>query len=117
MRNFGTVAHEFFHSWNIERIRPRSLEPFDFTRANMSGELWLGEGFTNYYEALTMRRAGFTTDAEFAEGLGGAVDAIINAPGRRFFSAVDMSRQAPFVDAAASIDAQNKANNSPDNSK
>src|SRR3984893_10307014 len=43
-----TVAHEFFHSWNVERIRPRSLEPFDFERANMSGELWLAEGFTQY---------------------------------------------------------------------
>src|SRR5437867_7423260 len=40
----GTVAHEFFHCWNVERIRPRGLEPFDFDRANMSGELWLAEG-------------------------------------------------------------------------
>ncbi|HUR34933.1 MAG TPA: hypothetical protein VM032_14120, partial [Vicinamibacterales bacterium] len=45
----GTVAHEFFHNWNVERIRPRTLEPFDFERANMSGELWLAEGFTQYY--------------------------------------------------------------------
>ena len=110
MRNFGTVAHEFFHSWNIERIRPRSLEPFDFTRANMSGELWLGEGFTNYYEALTLRRAGFTTDQEFAQDLGGAVNEVVGSPGRQFFSAVDMSRQAPFVDAATSIDPQNRSN-------
>ncbi len=110
MDNFSTVAHEFFHSWNIERIRPRSLEPFDFTGANMSGELWLGEGFTSYYEALTSRRAGFATDQELAQDLGGAVNAIVNNPGRRFFSAEDMSRQAPFVDAAASIDPQNRAN-------
>jgi predicted metalloprotease with PDZ domain len=110
MRNLGTVAHEFFHSWNIERIRPKTLEPFDFTRANMSGELWLGEGFTNYYGPLTMRRAGFTTDEEFARAIGGAVNSVVNDPGRRYFSAVDMSRQAPFVDAAASIDPQNKAN-------
>jgi predicted metalloprotease with PDZ domain len=110
MGNFSTVAHEFFHSWNIERIRPRSLEPFDFTRANMSGELWLGEGFTNYYEELTRRRAGFSTDQEFAADLGGAVNAIVNSPGRGYFSAVDMSRQAPFVDAATSIDPQNRAN-------
>src|SRR6202007_1466148 len=44
-----TVAHEFFHSWNVERIRPRSLEPFDFERADMSGELLLAEGFHLYY--------------------------------------------------------------------
>ena len=53
-----TVAHEFFHGWNVERIRPRSLEPFDFERANMSGELWLGEGFTQYYGPLMLSRAG-----------------------------------------------------------
>ena len=53
-----TVAHEFFHSWNVERIRPRDLEPFDFDRANMSGELWLAEGFTQYYGPLAMQRAG-----------------------------------------------------------
>ena len=51
----GTVSHEFFHAWNVERIRPRSLEPFDFTDANMSGELWLAEGFTNYYGAARDR--------------------------------------------------------------
>ena len=53
-----TVAHEFFHSWNVERIRPRSLEPFDLDRTNASGELWLAEGFTQYYGPLAMQRAG-----------------------------------------------------------
>jgi hypothetical protein len=53
----GTVAHEFFHNWNVERIRPKALEPFDFERANMSGELWLAEGFTQYYGPLSMSRA------------------------------------------------------------
>ena len=56
-RLLGSVSHEFFHAWNVERIRPRSLEPFDFTRANVSGALWLGEGFTNYYGALVLQRA------------------------------------------------------------
>lgn len=110
MGNLGTLAHEFFHAWNIERIRPRTLEPFDFSRANMSGELWLGEGFTSYYGPLTMRRAGHSDDGGLARSLGGAINAVINAPGRRYFSAVGMSRQAPFVDAAASIDPQNRLN-------
>ena len=52
-----TVAHEFFHCWNVERIRPKGLEPFDFDRANLSGELWLAEGFTQYYGPLAMQRA------------------------------------------------------------
>ena len=47
-----TIAHEFFHAWNVERIRPKSLEPFNFEEANMSGELWLAEGFTSYYGPL-----------------------------------------------------------------
>ena len=56
----ATVSHEFFHSWNVERIRPKSLEPFNFDEANMSGELWLAEGFTNYYGPLALQRAGLT---------------------------------------------------------
>ena len=58
-----TVAHEFFHCWNVERIRPKGLEPFDFDRANMSGELWLAEGFTQYYGPLALQRAGLVESA------------------------------------------------------
>ncbi|MEP7381602.1 MAG: M61 family peptidase, partial [Gemmatimonadota bacterium] len=106
----GTVSHEFFHCWNVERIRPRGLEPFSFEHANMSGELWLAEGFTNYYGPLVLRRAGLTDDAGFGATMAGAVNLVLNAPGRRFFSAVEMSQQAPFTDAAVSIDPQNKGN-------
>jgi len=48
----GTLSHEYFHSWNMKRIRSRALEPFDFERAVMSDELWFGEGFTSYYDQL-----------------------------------------------------------------
>jgi predicted metalloprotease with PDZ domain len=106
----GTVSHEFFHSWNVKRIRPRDLEPFDYDRANMSSSLWLAEGFTSYYGPLVMARAGLTSSSHYARGLSGAVNTLTNAPGRRFFSAVGMSQQAPFVDAAVSIDPQNKQN-------
>jgi len=106
----GTVAHEFFHAWNVERIRPRTLEPFSFEEANMSGELWLAEGFTSYYGPLIIRRAELQSDADFAGDMAGAVNLVMNAPGRRFFSAVEMSQQAPFTDAAVSIDPQNKGN-------
>ncbi|HEX6309016.1 MAG TPA: PDZ domain-containing protein [Longimicrobiales bacterium] len=106
----GTVSHEFFHAWNVERIRPRSLEPFDFEEANMSGELWFAEGFTSYYGPLVLRRAGIYDDARYAAALTGTVNTVLNAPGRSFFSPVEMSMQAPFVDAATSVDAQNRAN-------
>jgi predicted metalloprotease with PDZ domain len=100
----GTVSHEFFHSWNVERIRPRGLEPFDFERANMAGELWLAEGFTSYYGPLAIHRAGLTTLDQYARGLTGEVNTVTNAPGRRHRSSVEMSMMAPFVDAATAID-------------
>ena len=106
----GTVSHEFFHAWNVERIRPRSLEPFDFERANMSGELWFAEGFTSYYGPLTLKRAGITPLDDYVRGLGFGVSEVLTAPGRLFFSPVEMSFQAPFVDAAASIDPSNRTN-------
>jgi len=107
----GTISHEFFHSWNVKRIRPATLQPFDFERANMSGELWFAEGFTNYYGILTLKRAGINSLDRFTRGMGGAVNAVMTSPGRKVFSAVDMSRQAPFVDAAVAIDANNRQNN------
>jgi predicted metalloprotease with PDZ domain len=110
MNLLGTLSHEFFHAWNVERIRPASLEPFDFEEANMSGELWFAEGFTNYYDDLFIRRAGLYTDDDYAQIAGGIAAAVVNAPGRRFFSAVEMSMQAPFVDAATSIDPHNRGN-------
>jgi predicted metalloprotease with PDZ domain len=106
----GTVSHEFFHAWNVERIRPTSLEPFDFTEANMSGELWFAEGFTNYYGPLVIARAGINPVPMYARQLTNAVNTLTNHPGRRFAGAVGMSQQAPFVDAAVSIDPNNRSN-------
>jgi predicted metalloprotease with PDZ domain len=100
----GTVAHEFFHAWNMERLRSSGVEPFDFEQADMSDDLWLGEGFTNYFDGLIQHRAGFTDLDGFAGELAGVINAVTLSPGRMFRSAVDMSRLAPFVDAAASID-------------
>ena len=93
-----TVAHEFFHAWNVERIRPRSLEPFDFDRTNMSGELWLAEGFTQYYGPLMLQRAGMVGLSGTIAALTDVVEAIVLDPGRSVRSAEDMSRMAPFVD-------------------
>ena len=100
----GTVSHEFFHAWNVERIRPRSLEPFNFEDANVSGELWLAEGFTSYYGPLVIHRAGLNSVADYARSLAGTINAIALSPGRGVRTAEEMSRFAPFVDAAAAID-------------
>lgn len=110
LRNLGTVAHEFFHSYNTERIRAQGLEPFDFQRVNMSDALWFGEGFTQYYGELILRRAGFYDDEQFFEKVSSWVNARLNSPGARYASALDMSRQAGFVDAAVSLDPTNRNN-------
>jgi predicted metalloprotease with PDZ domain len=99
-----TVSHEFFHAWNVERIRPRSLEPFNFEQANMSTELWFGEGFTSYYGPLVMRRAGLLSVAEFVSEMGDTINALVVSPGRRLRSASEMSALAPFIDAATAVD-------------
>lgn len=109
-RNIGTVSHEFFHAWNVERIRPQSLEPFDFEEANMSGELWFAEGFTSYYTGLILCRAGISTPEQYITGLSGTLNYVWNSPGRQFFNPIEMSYQAPFVDAARSVDPVNRDN-------
>lgn len=108
--NIGTVAHEFFHCWNVERIRPKSLEPFDFLRTNMSGELWFAEGFTSYYDDLSMVRAGIITKEAYLQRLVGTFNYVWTSPARQFFNPIEMSYQAPFVDAARSVDEVNWEN-------
>ncbi|GAB2761160.1 M61 family metallopeptidase [Salinimicrobium soli] len=108
--NLPTVSHEFFHSWNVERIRPDSLEPFDFTEANMSGALWFAEGFTSYYTNLILTRAGLLTPEAYVESLNGTFNYVWNSPATEFFNPIEMSYQAPFVDAATSVDPVNREN-------
>lgn len=103
----GTLSHEFFHAWNVERIRPAELEPFDYTRANATPSLWFAEGFTSYYGPLTIRRAGVSDVDKFLKEMGGQLNFVQNASGRRFGSPQEMSLRAPFVDAAAAIDPTN----------
>ncbi len=102
-----TFSHEFFHAWNVERIRPRSLEPFNLDDMNPSGELWLAEGFTSYYGPLIMKRSGLSTVRTFAQGMGAAIDVVVNSPGRSLRSAVEMSQLAPLVDGAGFNDRTN----------
>ena len=108
--NIGTVSHEFFHAWNVERIRPKSLEPFNFEEANMSGALWFAEGFTSYYTGLSLCRAGVISEEDYIEGLSGTFNYVWNSPARQIFNPIEMSYQAPFVDAATSVDPVNREN-------
>jgi predicted metalloprotease with PDZ domain len=102
-----TVAHEFFHNWNVERIRPRSLEPFNFEAANMSGELWLAEGFTQYYGPLALSRAGLADLPSTATTFAGLVSSVVLSPAHELRSAEEMSRMAPFTDGGRTNDRTN----------
>ncbi len=108
-RLLGTIAHEFFHCWNVERISPADLEPFDFERANMSGLLWLAEGFTSYYDGLILHRAGLWDLEETLADLAQLINTVTSSAGRRIRSAEEMSWRAPFVDAARSVDRTNQS--------
>ncbi|WP_231491184.1 M61 family metallopeptidase [Pedobacter sp. Leaf170] len=106
----GTFSHEYFHSWNVERLRPKTLEPFDFTHSNISNELWLAEGFTQYYGNLLLTRAGFKSVENAAQTFSGLANAVLNSPGAKNFSPVEASRYAVFADAGVAIDQTNKNN-------
>ncbi|NCD69572.1 M61 family metallopeptidase [Mucilaginibacter agri] len=109
-RLLGTFSHEYFHSWNVERIRPKTLEPFNFEHANMSNELWFAEGFTQYYGELLLSRAGFNTPEDFYGSAAGLINSVLNTPGATNYSAVQASRYAVYADAGVAIDPTNKNN-------
>jgi predicted metalloprotease with PDZ domain len=84
------VAHEHFHVWNIKRLRPIELGPFDYENENYTKALWIAEGFTDYYAGLLVKRPGISTRDEFFEELSGHIEAVQTTPGRLVTSA-DMS--------------------------
>jgi len=106
----GTFSHEYFHSWNVERLRPKTLELFNFEHANVSDELWLAEGFTQYYGGLLLTRSGLKTVDNALQAFSGMVNSVLNTPGAKQFSPVQASRYAVFADAGVAIDQTNKAN-------
>jgi predicted metalloprotease with PDZ domain len=108
--DLSTFAHEFFHCWNVERIRPQTLEPFNFEKSNMSEALWVAEGFTQYYTSIIMKRAGLMPDADFNRQMASFVNAKENTPGGIYYSPVENSQRAVFVDAGVAVDQTNYRN-------
>lgn len=90
----GLVAHEYHHLWNVKRLRPIALGPFDYDNENYTTNLWVAEGFTSYYENKFMLRAGFTPQDGFVTGLAGAVGTVMNTPGAKIMSAAASSFDA-----------------------
>ncbi len=76
-----TVSHEFFHTWNVKRIRPRELGPFDYTKEVYTNLLWLSEGFTSYYEWVILWRAGLVKDDEYMTHISKMIDFYRIQPG------------------------------------
>ncbi|MDQ2771437.1 MAG: PDZ domain-containing protein [Bacteroidota bacterium] len=90
----GLVAHEYFHLWNVKRIRPVALGPFDYDHENYTHMLWVSEGMTEYYSKQILLRAGVLSREEYLGKLGNAITEVENTPGNRVQSAAEASFDA-----------------------
>jgi predicted metalloprotease with PDZ domain len=90
----GLVAHEYFHLWNVKRLRPIALGPFDYDNENYTTNLWIAEGFTSYYPTKVMLRAGFSTQEGFLNSNLGTIGTVMNTPGAKINSAAESSFNA-----------------------
>ncbi|MDO6445223.1 hypothetical protein Q4493_05480 [Colwellia sp. 1_MG-2023] len=106
----GTLSHEFFHAWNVERIRPQELEPFNYSGANMTPSLWLAEGFTNYYGSLILKRSQEWDEEKYLDKVASNINKAYNARGRLYSTPEGASQFATFTDAGVSKDRTNYHN-------
>ena len=90
----ATLAHEFFHLWNVKRIRPQALEPIDYIRGNDTRDLWFCEGVTSYYQELVLLRAGLIPRQTFYERLAAEIGHLEERPARLVQSAEQSGRDA-----------------------
>jgi len=77
------VAHEHFHLWNVKRLRPIALGPFDYDNENYTTDLWIAEGFTAYYQNLILRHAGLSTPQDYLNAITGTINVVENQPGAK----------------------------------
>ncbi|MDO1448041.1 PDZ domain-containing protein [Rhodocytophaga aerolata] len=85
------VAHEYFHLYNVKRIRPKALGPFDYENENYTTLLWVSEGITSYYDDYLLRRVGLSSPDEYLYTATGNIGTIENAPGNKVQSAAESS--------------------------
>jgi predicted metalloprotease with PDZ domain len=90
------AAHEFFHTWNVKRIRPQALEPVDYTKEMWTKSLWFAEGVTNTYGAYTMARTGLWSTQQFYGNLGNQISELESRAAHRWQSAEQSSLDAWF---------------------
>jgi predicted metalloprotease with PDZ domain len=87
-------SHEYFHAWNVKRLRPVELGPFDYQNEVYTRSLWIAEGFTDYYGELLVHRADLSTREEYLEALSNQIEALQTTPGRLVQSAASASYDA-----------------------
>ena len=90
----GLIAHEYFHAWNVKRLKPRDFAPLDYTRENYTELLWFFEGFTSYYDDLTVVRSGLIDAARYLKLLGKTMSTVATTPGRLLQSVAQSSFDA-----------------------
>ncbi len=90
----GLVSHEFFHAWNVRRLRPKALAKYDYQSEVYFDELWIAEGITSYYDELALVRAGLTKPKEYLANLSKQIETVQTLPGRQKQSLVESSHDA-----------------------
>ncbi|OUL99705.1 M61 family metallopeptidase [Variovorax sp. JS1663] len=90
----GLISHEYFHTWNVKRLRPAEFERYDYAQENYTQLLWLFEGFTSYYDDLLLRRAGRLDDAGYLRLINKTANQVLQAPGRHVQSVAQASFDA-----------------------
>lgn len=105
-----TASHEYFHVWNVKRVRPAALGPFDYTKELYQPSLWVAEGWTQYYGFVTLRRAGIEGTDGFYARMANLIRQNLTAPGRKQVSARMASFHAPFWDGAPQAQPTNGQN-------
>jgi predicted metalloprotease with PDZ domain len=90
----GLVAHEHFHLWNVKRLRPIALGPFDYDKENYTTNLWIAEGFTAYYQDIIIRRINMYPVDDYLARLAGNITSVTNQPGAKIESLSDASFNA-----------------------
>jgi predicted metalloprotease with PDZ domain len=90
----GLVSHEYFHTWNVKRLRPAEFAHYDYGQENYTQLLWFFEGFTSYYDDLLLRRAGLIDDATYVKLLNKTINQVMQTPGREVQSVAQASFDA-----------------------
>ena len=90
----GLISHEYFHTWNVKRLRPAEFAHYDYSAENYTQLLWFFEGFTSYYDDLLLRRAGLIDDTTYLRLLNKTINQVLQTPGREVQAAAQASFDA-----------------------